>query len=495
VENKKLGKPAGPRLLDWALGLMVLAVLLDAMAKTKADPDLWGYLAFGRLFWETGAFPYKDVFSYVPTLPLWVYHEWLTGVLFYPLYQALGGASLQLLKYAVGLGTVAMVYLTARERGAKLLSAALILFLIQLFPVIGFSPVRAQVFTYCFFATSVYLLERARINQRWRGLWLLAPLEALWCNLHGGCLAGLGLIGLYALGEGLSRRPFWPYLRVMLAAGLVTLANPYGWEYWRYLWAAISMPRPEITEWSSLWGAYHKNQIGPFELAYTLFLIGFVGILAVRARWRELSPILSLVLVLYLGLKHLRHLTFFLLLVGAYCPALLTKCLKSRPQPRALGSWRIGPALAVLLALTALLPAYRFLSKHPLNLEISHLPMAGSIPGQYYPVGAVAYLRSHQLSGKLLTEFGWGEYLIWTLYPRCQVALDGRYETVYPQGVAKNYFNFINQVENSRQFLDDYPPDLILLAPRSKACAFIASYPGWRRVYADTGSALFVRRP
>ena len=38
-------------------------------------------------------------------------------------------------------------------------------------------------------------------------------------------------------------------------------------------------------------------------------------------------------------------------------------------------------------------------------------------------------------------------------------------------------------------------PDLILLAPRSKACAFIASLPGWRLVYADTGSALFVRRP
>jgi len=174
---------------------------------------------------------------------------------------------------------------------------------------------------------------------------------------------------------------------------------------------------------------------------------------------------------------------------------LLTTCLKSRPQPRALGSWRIGPALAVLLALTALLPAYRFLSKHPLNLEISPLPAAGSIPGQYYPVGAVAYLRAHQLSGKLLTEFGWGEYLIWTLYPQCRVALDGRYETVYPPGVAKNYFNFINQVENSRQFLEDYPPDLILLAPISKAGAIMASDPGWRRVYADTGCALFIRHP
>ncbi len=495
MESEKLRKPAGSRLLEWALGLMVLATLLDAMGKTKADPDLWGYLAFGRLFWETGAFPYKDVFSYVPTLPLWVYHEWLTGVLFYPLYQALGGAGLQLFKYAIGLGTVAMIYLTARERGASFLSTALVLFLIQFFPVIGFSPVRAQVFTYCFFATSVYLLEHARINQRWGSLWLLVPLQALWCNLHGGFLSGLGLIGLYALGEGLSRRPFRPYLRVMLLAGLVTLVNPYGWEYWHYLWVAISMPRPEITEWSSLWGAYQKSQIGNFELAYTLFILGLAGFLAVRARWRELSPILTLCLVLFLGLKHLRHLTFFLLLVGTYSPALLTQCLEPMPWSRTSRSSRLLPAMAFLLALTALLPAYKFLCKHPLHLETSPLPEPDSLPGHYYPVGAVAYLDSHHLSGDLLTEFGWGEYLIWTLYPRCRVALDGRYETVYPPRVAENYFDFCNQVRNSQQFLEDYPPDLILLAPRSKAYAFISSLPGWRQVYADTGSALFVRRP
>ncbi len=156
-------------------------------------------------------------------------------------------------------------------------------------------------------------------------------MQVLWCNLHGGFLAGLGLMGLYALGEGLSRRPYRPYLRVMLAAGLVTLVNPYGWEYWRYLWAAVFMPRPEITEWSSLWGAYRKSQIGNFDLAYILFIVGLAGFLAVRTGWRELAPILTLGLVLYLGLKHLRHLTFLLLLVGAYMPALLTRCLESSP--------------------------------------------------------------------------------------------------------------------------------------------------------------------
>jgi hypothetical protein len=495
VAGEKSGAPGGGRFLEWALGALVVAVLLDAMAKTRADPDLWGYLAFGRLFWQTGVFPYHDVFSYVDTLGLWVYHEWLTGVVFYPLYQGLGGAGLQLLKYGLGLATVAMVYLTARERGATFVSAALVLWLIQLFPVIGFSPVRAQVFTYAFFATTVYLLERARLRQQWRGLWLLAPLELLWCNLHGGFVSGLGVMGLYGLGEGLGRRRFWPYLRVMLAAGLLTLANPYGWEYWRYLWTALALPRPEITEWASLWGAYEQGQTGGLELAYTLSLMGFAGFLAVKTRWRELSPILTLALVLALGLRHLRHLTFFLLLGGAYMPARLSLWLESRRGAGASSLTRLAPALAIVLGLTALMPADKFLSKHPLRLETSQAPGPGSIPGHYYPVGAMAYLQARHLAGKLLTEFAWGEYLIWNFYPACRVALDGRYETVYPQGVAKEYFDFINQVGESRKFLEDYPPDLILLAPRSKACAFMGANPAWRRVYADTGAALFVRRP
>ena len=36
---------------------MVL-VILKALSVTVADPDLWGYMSFGRLFWETGRSPH-----------------------------------------------------------------------------------------------------------------------------------------------------------------------------------------------------------------------------------------------------------------------------------------------------------------------------------------------------------------------------------------------------------------------------------------------------
>ena len=54
--------------LQGLFSLLMLLVILNALSGTVADPDLWGYMAFGRLFWETGGFPHHDTSTYVPTL-------------------------------------------------------------------------------------------------------------------------------------------------------------------------------------------------------------------------------------------------------------------------------------------------------------------------------------------------------------------------------------------------------------------------------------------
>lgn len=479
------------------MGLLVLVIILRQLSKTVADPDLWGYLAFGRLFWETGEFPYHDVFSYVPTYDLWIYHEWLTGVIFYPLYKTFGAPVLQLLKYGLGLATVGLIFSTARQRGASALSMGLIFLLIQVFLIIGYSPVRAQVFTYFFFTLTLYLLETARQTRCWRRLGFLILIQVLWCNLHGGFVAGLGLICLYGLGEALSRRPFWPYLVILLLSGLATLVNPYGLEYWDYIIRAISRPRPEITEWASVFHAYQVSDINPEELLYLLSVIIFSILLAWWARWREFTAILALSVTLILGLKHIRHIVFFLILAGAYLPLLLSAYLevwKSNPQFMArinrLG-WKI-PTLVGMVFIVFF--SYQFIRQDPLSLKTPARSENKYGSRVFYPVGAVDYIRKHHLRGKLLTEFDWGEYLLWMLYPQCTVALDGRFETVYPEAVAKEYFDFKHAHANWRGFLKNYPPDIILIYTKSKVYPHIRDDANWRQLYADVGSALFIRQ-
>jgi len=479
--------------IKWAITALMVMVLLNNLGGAGADPDLWGYLAFGRLFWETPEFPYRDIFAYVPTLDPWIYHEWLTGVLFSPIYQALGAPGLQFLKYGFGLGAAVLVYLTARLRGAGPLSAGLVLVMVQLFTNMGYSPVRAQIFTYAFFALSLYGLERARLTGNWRGLWLLAALQILWCNLHGGFLAGLGLIALYALGEALGRRPWLPFGALLIAATLVTLINPYGLEYWSYIFRAVSMPRPEITEWASMLTAYRRGLIGEGEVLYLFIIITFTGMLAWWARWREITPILVLAVTLFLGVKHIRHQVFFLLGVGAYVPRLFAAFLEKFK-----GEIPVFPGLKPLRRCFPFLAAavlaglcLQFAGKAPFSLEIPAYPKSNG-HRTYYPVGAAAYILEHGLSGSLLVDFNWGEYAIWTLYPRCRVAIDGRYETVYPDPVCRAYFDFLYARLDWRRFLEEFPPDLVLIDPRSPVYSLLSGDSAWRQVYADTGCALFV---
>ena len=68
----------------------------------EADEDLWGRLASGKLTVSEGRVPRRDVFAYVPTKPLWVDHEWLSGVVFHEIHRAWGGAGLILLRAALG---------------------------------------------------------------------------------------------------------------------------------------------------------------------------------------------------------------------------------------------------------------------------------------------------------------------------------------------------------------------------------------------------------
>lgn len=474
--------------------LMVL-VTLNAFSGNVADPDLWGYIPFGRLFWETGKFPYQDTFAYVPTLNIWVYHEWLTGVILYPVYHFLGSPGLQILRYALGLTTVWLVYLTARRRGVGFWSALLGLWFVQIFLATGYSPVRAQVFTYCFFALSLFLLESARLTRHWRGLVILVVIQVLWCNLHAGFLAGLGLLFLYALGEAVSGRPFWPYLAALAAAIPITLINPYGSEYWRYLFRAVTMPRPDITEWASLAKAWQTG-LPKEPLVYFVSLAAFSGLLVCWARWREVTAGLILALTLYMGFKHIRHQVFFLLAAGAYLPVLYDAYGKKLLSTSPLASWlsRLGQsAPAVLTIIFIFIYGGKFLCSQPLSLKLPRT-FDPDRAGIYYPVAAVDFMQKNHLSGNILNEFNWGEYLIWKLDPSCKVAMDGRYETVYDDDLCQLHADFFYGRPGWRKFLEQYPPDLILVAPRSQVYALLKIAPDWRQVYMDDGAALFMPR-
>lgn len=486
------------KFLDWnrivislGMGFFVLYIL----SNTRADPDLWGYLAFGRLFWKTGKFPYHDVFAYVPTKEIWIYHEWLTGVLFYPIYKSLGGAGLQLLKYVLGSLTAVLVYMTARQRGARPFPILIALFCVSRLFAYGYSPVRAQVFTYLFFVLYLYILETFRRDRRWQRLLWLVPVQLMWSNLHGGFLAGPGLLFLYGLGESLSGRRCRPFLISFVACGLVTLINPYGINYWKYIIEAVSMDRQHIWEWHSVFRLIRE---GYPSIAYVdmLSVLVLSSVFLVWWRKRDWTDVIVLATTACLGVAHFRHQVFFLLAAAVYMPVVFTLFFDDVEAHQHVVGRRYllkGTVPLIFSACLAVLFGYRFIARSPLALETPPRHDEQDTSRVYYPIGAVKYIKTNDLNGNILPVFGWGEFVIWTLYPSCRVGMDGRYETVYPDDLCKEYWDFHLGRDGWRTFLYKYPHDMVIVKTDSRTHRLLENEPGWKEAYADVGCALFLK--
>lgn len=77
----KLRNTLASPLALFLLPLMIMAWRL--LSPSEADPDLFARVAVGRLVQAHGAIPLIDPFAFTPTLPLWIDHEWLSGVVFW----------------------------------------------------------------------------------------------------------------------------------------------------------------------------------------------------------------------------------------------------------------------------------------------------------------------------------------------------------------------------------------------------------------------------
>ncbi len=483
-------------LVPLSLSMIVLYIL---RGKTGADPDLWGYMTFGRLFWDSRTFPYQDIFTYLPTLDRWIYHEWLTGVFFYPIYKFTGGFGLIVLRDLIALATLGFLYLAARIRKSSSVSALLWLVLVSSFLPLGFGPVlRAQTFTYLFIAVTIYLLERSRQKGQWFLLLVLVPIQIVWCNLHGGFLAGLGIIALYTVGEAFSRRTWWPYLSVFLLSALSTLINPYGVDYWIYLFHAVTLPRSEISEWASIFTAYVRHDITLIYIIWYAVLVILSFRVLIKARRREITPILLLSVTFLLGIQHIRHLVFFPMLAAVYLPEPFQPYIEDlKTQLANILIWLKEKALVAFAGSRRMATFFVALLIFLVCVFFGSSSFSFMVPSQgkeqalavCYPAGALEYIKRNYSSGNILTEFAWGEYLIWNLGPQMKVGLDGRYETVYQDNVANEYMDYIRGKENG--FLNAYAHDLVLLPPDRPPVASLRRSPEWNVAYEDMNSILF----
>lgn len=466
------------RLKSTYAAISALAVcLVLTFTQQMPDFDLWSRLQVGSIVWQTGAPLTRDIFSYSPTKPVWIDHEWGAGVVFYAFVWAFGNGGIFAVKgllLAVTFMGVLMAISTRSNRLPGLLFLSLLG--LALLPGVA-SLVRSQAFTYAFFAWWLWGAERLRAGST-RVMWLFPLTMLAWANLHGGFLAGFGLLALYSLGEALSRKSVRLFILAAALSLPVTLLNPYGFGLWRYLAEAATMPRPYIGEWAAMpWGAWRLFP-GAAALAGLALAVGVVGLARRRVDW---TRALVLVALAVLALRHQRHHMFFALAVAALLFGDMDALLDPIRRRLAL-RWRQG----LLVIATACFAAFA------LRVVAPSLSTRMRADVARYPVGSVEFVRANRIAGNLAVPFDWGSYASWHLYPQCQVLIDGRYEEVYTPEAFDVAARFTARGERWHEALTRYHTDVVILPKLIYPPATMRELLQWRPVYEDLISVVLV---
>jgi hypothetical protein len=216
-------------------------------------------------------------------------------------------------------------------------------------------------------------------------------------------------------------------------------------------------------------------------------------------RWQWIDGLVLLV-VGWQAASHLRHGVLLVIAALVLLPGPLTDALRAAfPQlsQRWSGShqrsWRLAAVAAVMFLLVAF-PLKNVLTLwqagiHPLAIAVSS---RHDSPG--VPVRAVRFLAQHDLRGPLVTEYGWAQFVLWQRFPEHPVAFDGRYRTVYPAELERQFLELTLGVAPDRTpLLDDWPTQWALFRVGGHGAANLAARRDWRAVYRDDQAVVFQR--
>jgi hypothetical protein len=419
--------------------------------------DSWLTLVAGRLV-ATSGIPHHELLTVWAHGRTWIDQQWLAQLLFYRTYT-LGGVRAVLALSALLSGTAwVLAVALSRARGASGLAL-----LVWAPATIVAAPwawqARAQTFALPLFVCLLALVfaDSRKPSPR---VFLALPLLALWGNLHGTAILGVGILGLHALVT--ARRGM---LRAVALGGgglLALAANPYGLGIASY-YRTMTLDPPFaslVAEWKP---STPSLAVLPF---YALALISLVA--AVRKR-RELTAtelaVLAALLVVAFDAK--RSITWFALAALVVAPPLVH--LRRMPGMRFAAPARVGVLLGTVIVLAVGIAAFP-------GAVSAHQTKAWSVRG----AGVLGRAAAAQSNVRVLVDDRHSDFVLWEL-----PSLQGRV-------IADVRFELLNRAELDRLVRFERGPGvndaggarLVVLDPKRQHPAQWRSR-GWTLLYAD----------
>ena len=484
--------------IEAILETLFLIYIYFACRLPMRDFDIWFHLKSGELFVNQGHLQFTEVFSYAAQGRSWFPYEWGFQVFFYLLKTFVGS---WIFPWIISLFVVVMFYCFLRIlKDIFNLSAVPRLLLGFLFfvSIYEFNTVRPHVLSYTLFTINLLLIF-ARIFKGKKWIFFTPLITLIWSNWHSTAFLSWGIMLAYGsiiflqwlITKKKDLIPIFKDLFIFALINLVvTILPPLGIRDYKLLWEFF-IDQKFLSSFIAEWSPLSQNPAGFIiysVLSGTAIIFFLVGTIKKRA-WLESLIGLPLILMVAMGFTASRNLVLgslgLFLLAGIGLKYLLID------SSRKLIVW-------LWLPLAFSLTAFHIYVLYMKSLNVSRDRL-------YYPVQSTEFVKRY-LNGRMFNDYTYGGYILYNVYPKLQVFIDGRadvyhyYEmrdyqefAIYKFSPDSKYLEFLNS------FWDKYQVDFTILAVAKhtvmrRVADLLNNDPSWALVFWDDDSEVFVKR-
>jgi hypothetical protein len=483
---------AVPRWLHPGLLLIAAAILLAAFSSAISNTDFWWHLKTGQYIWQTHTLPDPDPFAYTTASAPLSYpgeaatrrfnltHEWLAQLVLYWVYAATGFGGVVLTRALMLSAFCACAGLIVWRRCGGFYRP-LFATVAAASAVYGFAADRPYLCTFLLLAVTILILESGR--PAW--LWGMPPLFLVWANCHGGYVLGWIVLAAWAAEARyyrLRKRSVAGDIRlyaVCAVSVLVSGINPNGFRAWQVL---ANYQRSLLTATLIEWRPPALWPLSPFSV-----LLAAAAVTLVLA-WRRVRPGDWLLFAAFAAAGLMAGRNTFL--VGLLAPILIATYL---PWKKAMGAFaEFGAAILLAGGLAA-----QIAQGQSFQLRIADWQV---------PSGAADFLLAHRITQPMFNTYEYGGYLIWKLWPKQRVFIDGRAlsESLFQDYVRILGYNDGSDGPSANQLLDRYGVGVVVMNgfefASGQRYALALGLAGeedtpWKLVFADPQAVVFLRNP
>lgn len=469
-----------------AAWLLLGVGFLVPLSSRIGDNDVWWHLKTGELISRNMSLPEFDPFSYTCSGERWINHEWLSEILMYQIFARSGLPGIVVMQAILIAATIGCLYMLVSRRLRNPAAAVGLTALCATAGWQSWSP-RPQLFTFLLLTVLLLLLDKLASSRR---LWWAVPLFALWSNLHGAWIFGFVVMAITLADRAIfasdnAARERRNLIMVIFCSLAAVLLGPYPLERLAYpiQYFTGSIPTEYVSEFQS--PTFREVGCMPYEaLVLALPVVLFLG-----RRPMRLSEWVLVLATLHLSLLSVRHTALFGIVSAPVFAAQVQSFLERRSAEAAPGTVAAELSESGMLNLTLLVAlAVLIWAKMPLSHDDALLVEKGA-----FPVRAARFLAEHPRvgEGRLLNHYDWGGYLIFSLYPKYRVSIDGRAD-IHRHHMVQDHKAFYELSTDWKKAIRKLDPDLVIWPADEPLAAVLRCDSDWRLLYEDKTSAIFI---